>query len=297
MKVVEITGLSDRKRLEIFEHVFSNKDREVAGVLIGEHFGDGSLWVAEHIAAEEADERAAAVTFTHESWDRILSIKDTDYADLEIVGWYHSHPGYGLFLSNDDMFMHRNFFPAWWQIAYVVDPINEEGGIFVWDGDDMEMFERHEATFTSSGSVPLLSVGGGSSLSNRTSRPRRQDQSPLRKDGLLLAILGVVLVTAVLALIALGAGGSEKEGTTVPFKDESNGQSQAKPKAKNEEVIDQFPDSSSDRRDYVPVAPPAPPPSWKGSSPPAGSGSPTSGSTEGNPKPPNQGAASPSGGS
>jgi len=37
---------------------------------------------------------------------------DAQFADKKIVGWYHSHPGFGIFLSEYDLFIHRNFFTA-----------------------------------------------------------------------------------------------------------------------------------------------------------------------------------------
>jgi hypothetical protein len=56
---------------------------------------------------------------------------------MQIVGWYHSHPGFGVEFSEMDLFIHRNFFPGPGQIAYVTDPlggmeaicVNLDGGI------------------------------------------------------------------------------------------------------------------------------------------------------------------------
>lgn len=39
----------------------------------------------------------------------------------EIVGWGHTHPGFGVFLSSFDKKQHQRFFPEPWQIAYVMD--------------------------------------------------------------------------------------------------------------------------------------------------------------------------------
>jgi proteasome lid subunit RPN8/RPN11 len=75
-----------------------------------------------------------SLTFTHDTWQEINRIKDEHFPDLKIVGWYHSHPGLGIFLSAMDEFIHRNFFNMPWQIAYVIDPVNEESGIFRWEG-------------------------------------------------------------------------------------------------------------------------------------------------------------------
>ncbi len=30
--------------------------------------------------------------------------------NIDIVGWYHTHPSFGIFLSHHDLFIHQNFF-------------------------------------------------------------------------------------------------------------------------------------------------------------------------------------------
>lgn len=46
-----------------------------------------------------------------------LALKNSE----EVVGWVHTHPGFGVFLSNFDKEQHHRFFPEPWQIAYVMD--------------------------------------------------------------------------------------------------------------------------------------------------------------------------------
>ena len=45
----------------------------------------------------------AEVTFTHETWNKINAEMDSRFAHLAIVGWYHSHPDFGVFLSDRDL--------------------------------------------------------------------------------------------------------------------------------------------------------------------------------------------------
>jgi proteasome lid subunit RPN8/RPN11 len=50
------------------------------------------------------------------------------------LGWYHSHPGLGVFLSGTDIFSHSSFFASEpWYIAVVIDPVSREFGAFSWD--------------------------------------------------------------------------------------------------------------------------------------------------------------------
>jgi hypothetical protein len=57
---------------------------------------------------------------------------DTRYAALKIVGWYHTHPDFGIFLSDRDRFIQEHFFSSPGQIAHVIDPIRKLEGVFVW---------------------------------------------------------------------------------------------------------------------------------------------------------------------
>jgi hypothetical protein len=85
-----------------------------------------------------AAQGGAHVTFTQDTWEHIYKTKDRDYPDERIVGWYHSHPGFGVFLSDHDTFIHKNFFSSPQQVAWVYDPHSDEEGCFAWRGDRIE---------------------------------------------------------------------------------------------------------------------------------------------------------------
>jgi len=119
-------------RERIYDHVFSSLEAEVGGVLIGHLREDGSPLVTAIIPALEAEGGRSRVTFTHEAWSTIHSTLDRSYPGKEILGWYHSHPGFGIFLSEHDLFIHRNFFGRAEQVAIVVDPHAGSEGLFVW---------------------------------------------------------------------------------------------------------------------------------------------------------------------
>ncbi|MFW9882199.1 MAG: Mov34/MPN/PAD-1 family protein [Candidatus Thorarchaeota archaeon] len=53
--------------------------------------------------------------------------------DLRIVGWWHSHPNFGCFLSRTDLQTQEYFFPEYYQVALVIDPIRDEFKFFALD--------------------------------------------------------------------------------------------------------------------------------------------------------------------
>ena len=141
----EIIGLRTVNEETIYPHIFPNADREVGGVLVGRTPADQGLpMITGAIEALSADEQVATLTFTQDAWEHVHKVLAQDFAeDDRIVGWYHSHPGFGIFLSEHDLFIHRNFFSAPSQIAVVVDPHGKTEGAFVWKDGEIEMlFEK-----------------------------------------------------------------------------------------------------------------------------------------------------------
>ena len=57
---------------------------------------------------------------------------DQTFAGKRIIGWYHTHPGFGIFLSPMDLFIQENFFYAVEQVAFVYDPLSNKQGLFIW---------------------------------------------------------------------------------------------------------------------------------------------------------------------
>jgi len=115
----------------IRQHARSENKTEVCGVLIGREIGEG-IDISACIAGVNAAQGGAHVTFTQDTWEHIYKIKDKDYPNERILGWYHSHPGFGVFLSDHDTFIHKNFFSSPRQVAWVYDPHSDEEGCFGW---------------------------------------------------------------------------------------------------------------------------------------------------------------------
>lgn len=115
----------------IHRHARSHMSAEVCGVLIGEAVEETTV-IEAAIEGAGASQGGAHVTFTQDTWEHIYLVKDRDFPEKRIVGWYHSHPGFGIFLSQQDLFIHENFFSAPTQVAWVYDPHSDEEGCFGW---------------------------------------------------------------------------------------------------------------------------------------------------------------------
>lgn len=111
----------------------ADTSREVGGILFGdyaEEMGGTHVIISDFIEAKFTDASASTLTFTHETWEYVHREHERRFADKKIVGWQHTHPNYGIFLSNYDLFIQQNFFNLPFQTAYVVDPIQNLRGFF-----------------------------------------------------------------------------------------------------------------------------------------------------------------------
>lgn len=137
---VRVQMRSDVTR-RIRQHARTSMKAEVCGVLIG-HGDDPAVVIDACIQGFNASQGGAHVTFTQDTWEHIYHVKDRDFPDSRIVGWYHSHPGFGVFLSEHDLFIQQNFFSAPNQVAWVFDPHTDEEGCFGWVNNRVERLRQ-----------------------------------------------------------------------------------------------------------------------------------------------------------
>lgn len=120
--------------------------REIGGVLVGEVLRDAAgpyLLVETTVDALHADEKGAELTFTHATWEHINKEMDTHHQGKRVVGWYHTHPGFGVFLSDRDQFIHKSFFNLPFQVALVYDPKSREHAVFTWQDNEIQRARRY----------------------------------------------------------------------------------------------------------------------------------------------------------
>ena len=174
---------SRRAYADLTAHAKESLDAEICGVLVGEVCEDEHgpfVDVRAVIRGNAAREARAHVTFTHETWNQIHTALDRDYPDFNIVGWYHTHPGFGVEFSAMDRFIQQNFFSAKTQVAFLTDPLggdtslcfNGDGGIeyvsrFWVDGREHQAKVPGASDAVSSGGAVVV---GGSDLRREVER-------------------------------------------------------------------------------------------------------------------------------
>ena len=121
--------LSSSSISKMDNHSKSDLSREVGGFLIGT-IEDSITTVIDFIPALAGDSKATSFQFTEKDWSSLYKTLDNDDSQ-ELVGWFHTHPDFGAFLSSYDQFIQDSFFSDSGRVAIVFDPIREEWAAFL----------------------------------------------------------------------------------------------------------------------------------------------------------------------
>jgi len=186
----------------VWGHGRETMDRELCGVLLGRLWRDDAgpfLEIEDWVRGEHARSDGAQVTFTHETWDYIHEqIRERHpKSPPDIVGWYHTHPGFGIFLSEMDMFIHSNFFSAPSQVALVLDPRSGEEGMFGWVEGKVQRLPSFFVGEAAAGAPARGAATGGGTLPADAPPSRTRDPDEIDVAG---AVAGIRAGT-VLALL------------------------------------------------------------------------------------------------
>lgn len=136
--------------LDRIKNLCSNTNKEIFGYLIGK-----ILKWKEEIYIEIQDQLFIEDTVHSDQFStsqiegkageyekKFQKLKNNRSDDnLRVVGWWHSHPGIGCFLSGTDIKTQKYFFPEAYQVALVVDPIKDEFKFFTLDKTSKIMYK------------------------------------------------------------------------------------------------------------------------------------------------------------
>lgn len=107
----------------------ARKRLEAMGLLAGEVYsnnGKNFVLITDYITSEN-EASAISVRFTKNAFGELVKQFQSKNEKL-LVGWFHSHPGYGCFLSQTDLATQRSYFQEDFNVALVGDPTKDEAG-------------------------------------------------------------------------------------------------------------------------------------------------------------------------
>ncbi len=130
--------------LDMEDHSKSDMRVELGGVMLGGHYEDDEgkpfVVITDTLRAQHYESTKGSFKFTHDTWAEISRRRDAYPTTTHMVGWYHTHPDWGVFLSGMDLFICDHFFNKPLDVAYVIDPCRGHRGMFQWtEGADRKV--------------------------------------------------------------------------------------------------------------------------------------------------------------
>jgi len=134
--------VTQKAYVRICAHAGSDLQNEVGGWLVGRWRADRQtedpfIVVEAILPAPHTRHGSAFLTFTQDTQVALYESLKERFPNKELVGWYHTHPRMGIFLSEYDTWLHHNFFPNPYQVALVVEPYSATGGFFIRQNDGL----------------------------------------------------------------------------------------------------------------------------------------------------------------
>ena len=122
----------------IHQHAIGGLPNETGGFLMGrvaydQRDGAWHVEIEEAVPIEPSEQDPTHFAFTWRDVDRVRTYREE--RSTALVGWYHTHPDLGVFLSATDVERtHRVLFSEPFQVALVYDPVRGRAGYFFWEG-------------------------------------------------------------------------------------------------------------------------------------------------------------------
>lgn len=107
---------------------------EVMGLMLGEFVDDYTVQVIDVFAMPQSGTTVSVESVDHVFQTKMLEMLKQTGRPESVVGWYHSHPGFGCWLSSVDINTQQSFESLTSRsVAVVVDPIQSVKGKVVID--------------------------------------------------------------------------------------------------------------------------------------------------------------------
>jgi len=130
----EVIHISSLALLKMLKHGRAGVPMEVMGLMLGNFVDEYTVQVVDVFAMPQSGTTVSVESVDHVFQTKMMEMLKQTGRPEAVVGWYHSHPGFGCWLSNVDINTQQSFEqldPR--SVAVVVDPIQSVKGKVVID--------------------------------------------------------------------------------------------------------------------------------------------------------------------
>lgn len=130
----ETIYISSLALLKMLKHGRAGVPMEVMGLMLGEFVDDFTVHVVDVFAMPQSGTGVSVEAVDDVFQTRMMEMLKQTGRDEMVVGWYHSHPGFGCWLSSVDINTQQSFEQLNQRaVAVVIDPIQSVKGKVVID--------------------------------------------------------------------------------------------------------------------------------------------------------------------
>ncbi|CAN6656220.1 ubiquitin carboxyl-terminal hydrolase Rpn11p [Trichomonascus vanleenenianus] len=130
----ETVYISSLALLKMLKHGRAGVPMEVMGLMLGEFVDDFTVYVKDVFAMPQSGTGVSVEAVDDVFQTRMMDMLKQTGRDEMVVGWYHSHPGFGCWLSSVDINTQQSFEQLNQRaVAVVIDPIQSVKGKVVID--------------------------------------------------------------------------------------------------------------------------------------------------------------------
>ena len=141
--------------------------------------GISYLFIKGAVGLKDLEYTEQGIPFTDEVWAEIYGTMKEYFADLDILGWYLSLPGYPMELSQELLKVHRDYFGGADKLLMVSDSAEGEADFFVYENGKM-LRQRGYAIFYQQNEAMqryMIETGNGESIDEKEHFEDRAIQS------------------------------------------------------------------------------------------------------------------------
>jgi LysM repeat protein len=126
--------MEDYVHTYLYQYARSSATGEKLAVLMGKTIvidGQKTVFISGVVQAKFTEKLKGMETITSQSWKYISEEIEKYFVDLTIVGWMHSRPSFGAFVTSRDEAYHKKVFNGDSQLFFVVDPVDRMDRFYV----------------------------------------------------------------------------------------------------------------------------------------------------------------------
>lgn len=126
--------MEDYAHTYLYQYARSGATGEKLAVLMGKILtidGQTTVFISGVIQAKYTEKLKGMETITKRSWEYIEEEIEKYFSGLSVVGWMHSRPSFGAFVTSRDEAYHKKVFNRGSQVFFVVDPADRLDRFYV----------------------------------------------------------------------------------------------------------------------------------------------------------------------